>query len=540
MSTLQLPPLRRLLAIRTDRRCLAPRALSRGPWVLILCALLQTRAIAQERPKPFIEPSETHSKTKVQALVEEKPFLNGRWDTLPTVMPINPVHVALMHDGKVLVIAGSGNDPDDKNLQAAVWDTKTATVRTFILAYDMFCSGMVVLPNGSPLVIGGTVKYDPFFGQPLASTFNPATETFSSLPKMSGGRWYPTGVVLGNGSVMVYSGLNDTDGSMNTTVQIWSGKAWTAAGTAFASVPLYPRQHLLPDGKVFESGSNRDSQLYDPATHAFTTVATTIFGGTRDYGTSVLLPLTPANGFKPKVIILGGGSPSATDTTELIDLSVASPKWVAGPPMVKGRIQMNATILPNGKVLTSGGSEKDEDATTAVKAAQLYDPASNTFSSASAMEFPRLYHSNTLLLPDATVLAVGGNPERKVFQHEIEIYSPPYLFTATGSPAKRPTITAVVPGALRYGAPFTIRTPEAKAIASVVLIRAGAVTHSFDMDQRLVGLSFTAGTGALHAKAPANGNLAPPGYYLLFIVDDAGVPSVAKFVHLTRGVVLKP
>jgi Galactose oxidase-like, Early set domain/Glyoxal oxidase N-terminus len=510
-------------------------------WALTLGAMLQTAAIAQERPKPFIEPSETHSKTKVQALVEENPALTGKWDTLPTVMPINPVHVALMHNGKVLIIAGSGNDPDNKNLQAAVWDTKAATIKTFTIAYDMFCNGMVILPNGSPLVAGGTVQYDPFRGQPLASTFNPSTATFSALPKMSGGRWYPSGLVLGNGSAMVYSGLtDDTNGSLNTTVQLWTGKAWIGGGTAFTSLPLYPRQHLLPDGKVFESGSNRDSQLYDPATHTFTTVATTIFGGTRDYGSSVLLPLTPANGWKPKVMIMGGGAPTATDTTELIDLSVPSPKWVAGPPMVKGRIQMNATLLPNGKVLVSGGSEMDEDNATAVKPAQLYDPASNAFSSASAMEFPRLYHSNTLLLPDATVLAVGGNPVRKVFQHEIEIYSPPYLFAANGSPAKRPAVTAVVPGALRYGAPFKVRTPGAKNVSAVVLMRAGAVTHSFDMDQRLVGLSFTAGTGVLNATAPANGNLAPPGYYLLFILDAAGVPSVGQFVHLTRGVVPKP
>jgi hypothetical protein len=528
--------LRQSPAVRPGQRRLAARVSSRVAWALILCALLQTAASAQERPKPFIEPSETHSRAKVQALVEANPAVNGRWYTLPTVMPINPVHVALMHNGKVLIIAGSGNDPANKNLQAAVWDTKTVTIKTFTIAYDMFCNGMVVLPNGSPLVLGGTLQYDPFFGQPLVSTFNPSTEKFVSLPKMSGGRWYPSAVVLGNGSVLVYSGLNT---SLNTTVQIWTGKAWTAAGTAFTSMPLYPRQHLLPDGKVFESGSNRDSQLYDPKTHAFTSVATTIFGGTRDYGSSVLLPLTPAGGFKPKVMIMGGGAPAATATTELIDLSVPSPKWVAGPPMSKGRIQMNATILPNGKVLVSGGSEKDEDNATAVKAAQLYDPGSNSFSPASAMEFPRLYHSNTLLLPDGKVLAVGGNPVRTVFQHEIEIYSPPYLFAADGSLAKRPTITAVVPGAIRYGAPFKIRTPEAKNIASVVLARAGAVTHSFDMDQRLVGLSFTAGIGVLNAKAPANGNLAPPGYYLLFILNAAGVPSEARFVQLSREVVPK-
>ncbi|HEY0781695.1 MAG TPA: galactose oxidase-like domain-containing protein [Thermoanaerobaculia bacterium] len=512
---------------------------------LVLAACLPLAAAAQDQPtKPFIEPSEMHHSTKALAFTESSPSQNGRWATLPYDMPLNPVHVALMHDGKVLVVSGSGNDPDNKDWQAAVWDPKTYTIRTFKIAWDMFCNGMVVAPDGRPFVLGGTLRYDgpngqPFLGEPRASAFDPAHATFTDLPNMSGGRWYPTGTVLGNGSILVYSGLNDTNGGINPTVQIWNGKAWTPAGTAFAGVPLYPREHVLPDGKVFESGANPDSQLYDPVAHTFTKVATTIFGPYRDYGTSVLLPLTPANGFKPKVMILGGANP-ATSTTELIDLSVpqAQWKWVAGPPMVKARIQLNATILPNGKVLVSGGSETDEDNATAVKEAQLYDPESNSFSSASSMEFPRLYHSNTLLLPDARVVALGGNPLRKVYQPEIEVYSPPYLFNADGTPAKRPAIRKVA-STLHFGASFHIGTQDAKQIKSVVLIRAGAATHAFDMDQRLVGLSFTAGAGALKAKAPANGNLAPPGYYLLFLLDAAGVPSEGRFVRLVNAVKAK-
>jgi hypothetical protein len=515
-------------------RSLAAQVLACGLWALMmLCAAMPTAVNAQEK-HPSISPSETHAKTRARALVEATPHQNGRWDTLDFEMPINPVHVALMHTGKVLIVSGSGNDPDNKNLQAAVWDPRTDTVRTFQIAWDMFCNGMVVLPDGRPFVLGGTLKYDPFFGEPRTAAFNPLTEKFANMPNMSGGRWYPTGTVLGNGSVLVYSGLNDTNGSMNQTVQIWTGKAWTPAGTAFAGVDLYPRQHVLPNGKVFEDGYNPNSQLYDPITHTFTAVATTIFGRDRYEGTSVLLPLTPANGFKPKVIIMGGANP-ATDTTELIDPSDPSPKWVQGPPMVKGRVELNATILPNGKVLVSGGSVNDEDNATAVKEAQLYDPESNAFSSASTMEFPRLYHSNTLLLPDATVVALGGNPERKTYQPEIEIYSPSYLFKADGSPAQRPTIAKVTPGAINYGARFAVHTPDANNIKSVVLMRAGAVTHAFDTDQRLVGLSFSAGPGVLHATAPANGNLAPPGYYLLFILNAEGVPSVAKFVHLGPG-----
>lgn len=476
-------------------------------------------------------PSDLHHMTRHRAVVEEHPDQHGRWDTLPYRMPVNPIHAAVMHNGKVLVPTGSGNDADNNLFQAAVWAPAGRTIKTLKTPWDMFCNGMVILPDGRPFVFGGTFQYDPFLGSPRASVFAPAAERFRDLPSMSGGRWYPTGTVLGDGSVLVYSGLNDTDGGVNPTVQIWTGSAWTAAGTAFAGVPLYPRQHLLPNGKVFVSSPNRTAQIYDPASRTFTASATMLFDRGRDYGSSVLLPLTPANGFKPRVIILGGANP-ATDTTELIDLSAPAPRWVQGPRMVKGRIELNATLLPNGKVLVSGGSERDEDNATAVKEAQLYDPESNAFSSASVMEFPRLYHSITLLLPDATVAALGGNPLRKVYQAEIEIYSPPYLFRAGGGAARRPIVNSVPARAIRYGARFQIGTPRPQDIRSVVLVRAGAATHAFDMEQRLVGLSFTAGARVLNAIAPESGNLAPPGYYMLFVLDAAGVPSVARFVRL--------
>lgn len=519
--------------------------------VLIVIVAMQVAAFGQsddakqnesqgqktEAQKPFIEPAEMrHEKVGVRAFAEPSPQQNGRWDTLPLLMPINPVHVALMHTGKVLIIAGSGNDPDNKILHAAVWSPGPDTVKTFLINWDMFCNGMVILPDGRPFVLGGTLKYDNFLGYPKTAMFDPAMEKFVNGPDMSGGRWYPTGTVLGDGSAMVLSGLNDISGAVNTTVQFFKGGAWTAAGTVFSGPPLYPREHLLPNGKVFEDGANPDSQMFDPATKTWTAVATTKFGQSRDYGTSVLLPLTPANNFKPVAMILGGGpgGGSVTNTTELIDLSVASPQWVNGPKMVKPRIQMNATILPDGKVLTSGGSTVDEDPTTGVLEAQLYDPASNTFSSGSTMAFARVYHSNTLLLPDATVLALGGNPQRKVYEPHMEIYSPPYLFNINGTPAKRPVITQVSSASIAYGAPFQVHSPDAAKIKSVVLMRAGAVTHAFDMEQRLVGLKFTAKYGVLDANAPANGNLAPPGYYLLFILNEQGVPSVARFVHLGK------
>jgi galactose oxidase len=188
------------------------------------------------------------------------------------------------------------------------------------------------------------------------------------------------------------------------------GSGWSQQYPAGWTPPLYPRMHLSTDGRVFYAGSTRSSRFFNPSTGTWSAiVATTNHSASRTYGTSVLLPLTPANSYRPRVMIFGGGNP-ATATTEIIDLLAPTPVWQFGPSMSQPRIQMNATILPNGKVLATGGSTNDEDALTASRNADLYDRVTNTFSPAGANAFPRLYHSNALLLPDATVLLMGGNP----------------------------------------------------------------------------------------------------------------------------------
>ena len=456
----------------------------------------------------------------------------GQWRTLANQAPINPIHVALMNNGEVLIVAGSGNVATETFFQAAVWDPLSETFQTQALAWDMFCNGMVVLHDGRVLVNGGNLQYDPFFGEPRNAVFDPATHLFTNVQNMAHGRWYPTVTTLGDGRVMTFSGLLETGGT-NSTVEIYTvGSGWSPEYPAGWTPPLYPRMHLSTDGRVFYAGSGRGSRFFSPATNTWTAVvANTNYAGSRGYGTSVLLPLTPANGYRPRVMILGGASP-ATATTEIIDLSAPTPAWQYGPSMSQPRIQISATILPNGKVLAVGGSTNNEDALTASLNADLYDPTANTFSPAGANLYPRLYHSASLLLPDATVLLIGGNPQRGNYERRLENYSPAYLFNGNGTPAARPTITGT-PGTVGYGATFQVQTPDAAGIGSVVLVRPGAATHAFDMDQRLVGLSYTVGTGVLNVTAPPNGNIAPPGYYMLFVLNGAGVPSVARFVRLS-------
>jgi hypothetical protein len=460
--------------------------------------------------------------------------IQGQWSTLSTPMPINPVHVALLYNGKVLIVSGSGNVAGNANYQAAVWDPQTDTVNTQPVSWDMFCNGMVALPDGRMFINSGTLQYDPFHGELKSAIYNPATNAFTNVQNMAHGRWYPTVTTLGDGRVMTFSGL-DENGNTNSTVEIYTvGSGWSGPYAASWTPPLYPRMHLLPNGKVFYSGSTTTSRLFTPSTQTWTTVATTKYSNSRTYGTSVLLPLTPANNYDPRVLILGGGNPS-TATTELIDLGAATPTWNWGPNMSQPRIEMSATMLADGKVLATGGSLNDEDTTTASLNADLYDPATNTFSSAGANSYARLYHSVSLLLPDGTVWLAGGNPQRGTYEKNMEIYEPAYLFTtdALGNAiyAPRPSISSS-PSSISYGSSFTVQTPDAANISSVALVRNGSPTHAFDMDQRYVGLSFTAASGALTVTAPPNGNIAPPGYYMLFLIDSSGVPSVAKFVQV--------
>ena len=473
--------------------------------------------------------------------------VKGQWTTMSSAMTINPVHTALMHNGKILVIAGSGNCPPSQSgcpsgapygasnhSGATVFDPVAQTFNQLTLSWDMFCSAMTILQDGRVFVNGGTIVYDPFHGQLKSSIFDPATNTFTDVPtNMAHGRWYPTVTLLSDGRVMAFGGSDETGGT-NTTVEIYTvGSGWSPAYTASWTPPLYPREHLLPNGNVFVSGPNAPTLTFNPSNQTWTSVATTKYGGTRTYGSSVLLPLTPANSYDPKVMLFGGAT-SATQTTEIIDLGVGSPSWVFGPDMSQARIEMDAVILPTGQVLALGGSSSDEVASTHSRNADLYDPGTNTFSSAGTNNFDRLYHSVALLLPDATVWSAGSNPTRGTWESHMEIYQPPYLFTRNGTSvvlATRPTI-ASAPANISWAGAFTVSTPDAANISQAVLVRPGASTHAFDMDQRLVGLSFTAGSGSLTVTGPPNSKIAPPGYYMLFLINNSGVPSVASFVLL--------
>jgi hypothetical protein len=205
--------------------------------------------------------------------------------------------------------------------------------------------------------------------------------------------------------------------------------------------------------------------------------------------------------------------------------------------MAFGRRQHNLTVLADGTVLATGGNSSGAglvDLNAGVYAAEQWNPASGQWRTLAAESITRQYHSTALLLPDGRVLSSGGGicgtcDQVGYLGKNAQVFSPPYLFQADGTLAPRPTIDSA-PAATSYGAAMEIATANPASIQKVALVRLGAVTHSNNMEQRYIPLSFTAGAGSLTASAPANANIAPPGFYMLFIIDANGVPSVARMV----------
>ena len=480
------------------------------------------------------------------------PHVDGVWKTLPYQMPINPISATLLSNGHVLIVSGSEYDAYNDssgygNYRVAIWNptgTQGSSITVQNVNYDVFCSGTAVLPDGRPLIVGGTQANAYFTGDNRASIFNPITNQLPQSESMANGRWYATATALGDGRIAAFSGA-DPNEAPNKTVEIYNlasaGVGWSSPTTVPFTPPLYPRMELLPNNTVFFTGQGygvtTHSWIFNPSSGSWQQSASTT--SNREYGSAVILPLLPPN-YTPRIMNFGGGNP-ATPSTEIINLSTTSPSWSSGPNMSTGRLEMNAVILPNGKILAEGGSVNDEVPDTPGKHANLYNPTSNTFSSGGTAAYSRLYHSTALLLPDATVMSLGSNPVSGGYEPAIEIYTPPYLYNASDQLiVSRPAITSAPVGVLGYGAPFTINYTSSNGISSAVLMRPGSATHAFDMEQRLVGLCGPApqppcgpGGGTLRLATPPNGNIAPPGYYMLFLLDSAGVPSKAKFIHLS-------
>jgi Domain of unknown function (DUF1929)/FG-GAP-like repeat len=453
------------------------------------------------------------------------PAFVGQWAP-PMAWPIVAVHASLLPTGEVLISDGQwlGND-------ARIWTPATNTFTSVVNdTTNLFCSAHCHLADGRVLFAGGHVGAHS--GVTDTNLFDATTRAWTLVGAMTTARWYPSVTTLPDGRVLVTAGEMGCADCDAPLPEVYDPQAntWTELSGASLALPYYPHMHVLPDGRVLASSTTEHpimSQILDVDAQTWTVVDPDPVDG----GSAVM--------YVPGKILKTGTSyhpddpvvPSAA-TSYVLDATQPSPRWRQTASMAYARTYHVLTALPDGSVLVTGGGVTTDAVGVdgAALAAELWSPTTETWTTMASMRAPRLYHSTALLMPDGRVLVMGGGRfngvDEPTDQLSAEFYSPPYLFRGA-----RPTITSAPP-TMTYGSTIAVATPDAGRIASIALIRLGSVTHAINMDQRLVPLGFTAGGNSLAVRTPANANLAPPGFYMLFILDGNGVPSVAATLRL--------
>ena len=512
--------------------------------------------------------------------IKTDPAIYGFWEPIKYKFKYLPIHIALLHNGKVLAFGGSGNDPKylKDPFPAEIFEPneigkdngKIYTISNNGIEGDIFCAGHTFLPDGKLLVAGGTYKYDgsavnpklpPFSGLDHTYIFDPSTLSWQRIQNMKYGRWYPTCIMISDGRIITMAGLSKNfPWVFLSEIEIFSyeKKEWNTMKGSNWRLPLYPRLHLLPNGEIFYAGSFNTHYVYPFIVTAFPSSTFNINTGKwkkignphnkkREEGTTVLLPLLPPH-HHAKILLIGGGTfqgENAINDIEIIDFSLSEPKYQHKGYMKHPRYFNYAVILPDQSILILGGkvgkkghhvnhdthlhnqNSNGELPHTegAVLEPELFKPDEDKWYTMADMKVDRLYHSNALLLPDGRVMTAGSNPDRTKNELRIEIFNPPYLFKG-----ERPQINNV-PGNITYGSNFEIETNQAEDILAVALIHPTVTTHCVNVDQRYIGLEFDKiDAKILKTSIPLNKNITPPGYYMLFIVNTKKVPSIAWFV----------
>ena len=390
-----------------------------------------------------------------------------------------------------------------------------------------------------------TLQKQNFLGTNDAYIYNVKQEKFVKVNSMNYARWYPTLAELGNGMDMAMSGLNNVGQiTMNSESFNPSTNTWTVGPSR--GFPTYPATFLTESGQLFFTGSNSG---YGPATAAWRTpgfwnVNTNVFTPVpgipdpEDLETSASVLLPPAQ--KQTLMVLGGGgvgqSNLSTARTALIDTSAPNPHWVQGPNLAEPTRYPITVLLPNDEVLVTGGSKyyrgmhgSDNRDT------RIYNVATNSFSWAANSITGRDYHSGGILLPNGSVLTLGGNPlygnaqdtEAQTFNQEIDVYYPPYMFQGG-----RPSIESA-PKVMGPSRSYLVKVNDPASIQYLRLMRPDNPTHVTDVNARSIAVNFSqAGNGYLRITIPSNSNVIPPSYYLLFAVNGKGVPSAGYWVQV--------
>ncbi len=491
----------------------------------------------------------------------------GDWSEL-LEWPIVPIHSVLLPDGRVLtygstVETGGGPEVISGGLSYDIWDPTDPDpddghmVLPNFTGTDIFCSAQVVLPqpDAGVLIAGGDtfprreptpdpdadpdaageVPEDDDDGNQDSTVLDYAgNQELTRGSTMNRGRWYGTATTLVDGTVYVQGGRSFSlvSGADLPEIRGLDGifRLLTGADTS-ALRYYYPRNFVMPDGTLF--GFDTRGTMYRVDTSGTGSVTTLSRFGAAYRGDD-----STAAMFRPGRILQFGGT-TVEDSVEprslIIDANMPTPKLTRSGDLSSLRRLATATILPDGTVLATGGSTVYNKVIGVNNKAEIWDPITGEWTLGAEpenlidpRENHRLYHSTALLLPDGSVLVGGGGLPGPFAHEDAEIYYPPYLFNAAGKRAARPRISA--PDTLSVGRNFRLGSSDA---VRVTLVKTGSMTHNWNMDQRFIELPFTrVSPSALDVRMPSNIGEVPPGYYMLFAHNAAGVPSLGKIVFI--------
>ncbi len=496
----------------------------------------------------------------VAPVVGVDPAVGGRWSD-PFVVPVVGVTATLLHTGKVLFWS---YDPVDyhnpaisKNGVAYLWDWRTRVGYNIVPPENIWCGGQTILSDGRVYVAGGNLRYpDPNAANGLTNwegtltnfTFSPLDEAWAKQPNMVRGRWYPTVTKLADNRVIITSGMDETgSGAITNQVELFTpdqnrmGIGTIRAVGLHNSSGLYPSQFLLPGGQMLEAGPSAASSYQMNTVNWGWSPLPRMKGDHFYAGNGVSYSDASGSAVNQTIMVAGGYNYVAANSpqngpqagNEWLDGFNPAGGWNAYPLWSLPRHNANTVILADGTMLTVGGNKGLYGYEEAVFVPELYSKPigdkTGTWLQMAPHAVSAAYHSTALLLPDATVMLSQDDMDygaQASFQHKVQVYAPPYLFKGA-----QPVITQA-PAALTYGQSFTVST-DRSGMASALLVAPGATTHGNDMHQRAIKLKVTPITNGMTAQIPASSALVPPGYYMLFVMDTAGVPSVAKFVRIT-------
>jgi YVTN family beta-propeller protein len=386
---------------------------------------------------------------------------------------------------------------------------------------DIFCSAQVILPQSGEIFIAGgdnwTGTGTTNTGNNNSNLFDYSDNTLVRSMNMFRARWYASTTVMIDGEVYIQGGNGGGD---RPEVRQLNG-AFRLLGNANTSsyAAVFPRNFLAPDGRVFGYDTSGKMYFVNHNGTGSLSPAGQISSANAGWTSSAAM-------YRPgKILQIGGNSNGAA----IIDINGPQPAITITQSMSSRRQWVSATVLANGKVIGTGGSQTDNQLTGVNNSAEIWDPATGSWFVGPSAVRARLYHSAALLLPDASVLVSGGGAPGPQVNTNAEIYYPPYLF-AGNSFAVRPQIRSA-PDSVEVGDVLDIET-DITDVSAVNIVKTGSVTHSVNMDQRFLTLPFVQSGNMVQASLPARATDLPPGYYLMFLLDAQGVPSMASMLRV--------